>query len=174
MKLAGRLCVWVGAALLIIGMTVHQVAFGNLWDLSTREAVLVLLLALAAVTLTVLTLFFDRPLLVVIAAGIGVYLFGQYFPLGGSYSYYKGGFWIAVVGSLTMAVGGGLSLAAIWPARGWRPVTGFGADLGLSPAGSDGPGRAAEALPPAGWYADPSGQGGRRYWSGSAWTEHRA
>jgi hypothetical protein len=25
---------------------------------------------------------------------------------------------------------------------------------------------------PAGWYADPHGQAGERYWSGSAWTEH--
>jgi hypothetical protein len=27
---------------------------------------------------------------------------------------------------------------------------------------------------PAGWYADPDGSGGQRYWDGSAWTEHRA
>lgn len=25
--------------------------------------------------------------------------------------------------------------------------------------------------PPAGWYDDPAGSGGRRYWNGSAWTE---
>ena len=27
---------------------------------------------------------------------------------------------------------------------------------------------------PAGWYQDPDGSGGQRYWDGSAWTEHRA
>jgi Domain of unknown function (DUF4352)/Protein of unknown function (DUF2510) len=27
---------------------------------------------------------------------------------------------------------------------------------------------------PAGWYADPDGSGGQRYWDGSAWTEHRS
>ena len=26
-------------------------------------------------------------------------------------------------------------------------------------------------VPPAGWYADPDGGGGQRYWNGSAWTD---
>jgi hypothetical protein len=29
----------------------------------------------------------------------------------------------------------------------------------------------APVLPPAGWYPDPAGSGGRRYWDGQAWTE---
>jgi hypothetical protein len=29
-------------------------------------------------------------------------------------------------------------------------------------------------LTPAGWYPDPDGAGGQRYWDGSAWTEHRS
>jgi glutaminyl-tRNA synthetase len=32
----------------------------------------------------------------------------------------------------------------------------------------------AEALPPAGWYADPTGDEQLRYWAGSFWTEHTA
>jgi len=27
---------------------------------------------------------------------------------------------------------------------------------------------------PAGWYLDPDGTGGQRYWNGESWTEHRA
>ena len=30
----------------------------------------------------------------------------------------------------------------------------------------------AEALPPAGWYRDPSGAPGQRYFDGTGWTEH--
>ena len=29
-------------------------------------------------------------------------------------------------------------------------------------------------LTPAGWYPDPDGDGGQRYWDGDRWTEHRA
>jgi uncharacterized membrane protein len=29
-------------------------------------------------------------------------------------------------------------------------------------------------LPIAGWYADPDGRGGQRWWDGTAWTEHTA
>ena len=35
------------------------------------------------------------------------------------------------------------------------------------------PEASAPALPAAGWYADPEGQG-RRWWDGAAWTEHRS
>lgn len=30
----------------------------------------------------------------------------------------------------------------------------------------------SDALPPAAWYADPSGSGGLRWWDGERWTEH--
>ena len=30
----------------------------------------------------------------------------------------------------------------------------------------------ADAVGPAGWYADPAGRFELRYWDGTAWTEH--
>jgi hypothetical protein len=33
---------------------------------------------------------------------------------------------------------------------------------------------AAAAMAPAGWYADPYGRDGQRYWDGSTWTAHFA
>ena len=38
----------------------------------------------------------------------------------------------------------------------------------VSPYGNPPP-----AVPGAGWYADPSGQPGHRYWNGEQWTDHR-
>ena len=35
-------------------------------------------------------------------------------------------------------------------------------------------GHSPAARPVPGWYADPAGSGGLRYWSGSHWTEHTA
>jgi hypothetical protein len=58
----------------------------------------------------------------------------------------KEGGWIGVAGSLLIAAAGVVALRA----------------------------SAGEALPPAGWYADPTGEDQLRYWSGSFWTEHTA
>lgn len=33
--------------------------------------------------------------------------------------------------------------------------------------------RRAPTSPPAGWYADPDGDPGQRWWDGQRWTEHR-
>ena len=37
----------------------------------------------------------------------------------------------------------------------------------------DGVGSLTEQLPPAGWYADPSGDAAERWWDGGSWTEMR-
>lgn len=38
---------------------------------------------------------------------------------------------------------------------------------------TDNPNDAAPPLPPAGWYPDPSGAPGQRYFDGANWTEHQ-
>ena len=58
----------------------------------------------------------------------------------------KAGGWIGLAGSLVIAVASVVALRA----------------------------STAEALPPAGWYADPAGEDQLRYWSGSFWTDYTA
>jgi hypothetical protein len=68
------------------------------------------------------------------------------YTLAASYpAHAKAGGWVGMAGSLIIAAGG---------------VAAFRASAG------------GEALAPAGWYTDPAGGDGLRYWSGSFWTEH--
>jgi hypothetical protein len=59
----------------------------------------------------------------------------------------KEGGWIGLAGSLLIATAGVVALRAL---------------------------TAADGLPAAGWYADPTGEDQLRYWSGAFWTEHTA
>jgi len=58
------------------------------------------------------------------------------------------------------------------------PPLSSGAWAGGAPAGASAPTPAGAQFvapppngPPAGWYADPTGGGGHRFWNGSAWTD---
>ena len=55
------------------------------------------------------------------------------------------------------------AVAAAGPAD---PVAAPLAGRALPPSGPP-----AQQAPPAGWYADPDGGGGQRYWDGNAWTD---
>jgi uncharacterized membrane protein len=184
MKLAGKVTTWAGSLVVIISLFLpyyHFVEGGSqsAWDLGTRGPLLFTLLAIAAVTLAMLTIFYDLPVLVVAQAALGLYLFGLLFPVGGKFLVWGGynrdgvGFWLLVVGSLAMAVGGALSIAAIWP-RMWRATIGWDVSSeSQAPVTTTGltPPRAPAEGPPPGWYPDPSRQGSQRYWSGTMWTE---
>jgi hypothetical protein len=41
---------------------------------------------------------------------------------------------------------------------------------GATPRGQAGLPRGQAGLPPAGWYPDPAGSGGQRYWNGQQWS----
>jgi len=54
-------------------------------------------------------------------------------------------------------------------APGGYAVASTGAPAEAAPAGDA---QASQPLPPADWYADPSGRFEMRYWNGADWTEH--
>ena len=187
MKLGGRLATWTGGLIVFISFFVERFHYSeepgfSAWHISTRGPLLFTLLVLAAVALSILAIFFDLPLLVAVQAAIGIYLFGLLFPIGGKfiigggYQHTGAGFWLSAVGSLAMAVGGGLSVAAIWP-RAWPATTGWdtSAATRMSTAtNAPTPLQTPAQSPPAGWYPDPSGSSSKRYWSGVAWTDRVA
>jgi hypothetical protein len=175
MKLAGRLCIWIGGSLAFVSLFLHYAEGESRFDFATRGPLIFLLLILVIVAGSVVTLFLELPVLVVIATGAALYLFASLFPIEyTNYRFLQVGFWLGAVGSLAMAIGGSLCLASIWPRSGWARVTGLGAEFGGSPhslAQSRPTAPLPHATPAAGWYPDPSSPGRQRYWSGVAWTE---
>jgi hypothetical protein len=174
MKLAGRLCIWIGGLLAFVSLFLHYAVGESRFDIATRGPVIFLLLILLIVAASIITLFLELPVLIVIAAGGAMYLFASLFPIDYStYRYLQVGFWLGAVGSLAMAIGGSLCLASIWPRSGWARVAGLGvenASPGPHPQ-TNATARLPQATPGAGWYPDPSSAGRLRYWSGTAWTE---
>jgi Protein of unknown function (DUF2510) len=67
---------------------------------------------------------------------------------GGQNPHLKAGGWVGLAGALVIAAAGVVALRSVPSSSG--------------------------ELPPAGWYADPTGDDRLRYWAGSFWTEHTA
>jgi hypothetical protein len=174
MKLAGRLCIWIGGLLAFVSLFLDYAVGETRFDITTRGPLIFLLLILLIVAASIVTLFLELPVLVLITAGAGLYLFASLFPIDYStYSYLEVGFWLGAVGSLAMAIGGSLCLASIWPRTGWARVAGLGVESASARPRPQTHATAPlpDATPAAGWYPDPSSPGHQRYWSGTAWTQ---
>lgn len=187
MKLAGRITTWVGGLLLVVACFLHFGLDVSLWGSDARDALLLTALAAGGVTLSIVSIFADFPVLVGAQVALGVYAFGQAFTVGESnFSGLQIGFWLASVASFGMVIGASLLAASIWGRRGWKPTTGLlggggryvvgagsGAAYAMASNGSGSPAMPSNGSgsPPAGWYRDPSGQAGFRYWSGQTWTD---
>jgi Protein of unknown function (DUF2510) len=163
----------------------------TMWQFTTRLPVVLTVLAALTLGLSLLALAQRSRVYPALATAIGFYVLGQFFPDGNlSYTPYKAGFWVCVAGAVAMAVGSLIALVAARPEeaerstyrdRAVRAPSGPAPSAPLVAAGvQQAP--AATAMPvatevpnaagaiPAGWFPDPLGEAGERYWSGSEWT----
>jgi hypothetical protein len=176
-RLAGRIIGLIGCALFVVAMFLPyfprqdygggQAFGGTFWESSKRQDV-VLVVAVGIVAVLLLISFFTAPrVLGVIAALVSGFVFGEAaFVDAFDYDPYKVGFYLLGAGGLLMAIGS-LLVALPGDAAAVRRATGYPPAPGPVP-----PTPAPSAGPPPGWYAEPSGRPGERYWSGTDWTDH--
>jgi hypothetical protein len=187
--LAGRVIAAAGALLLIASLFVEAYSDSlTYWDAYERIQYLVLILALAALALLLLSLFrLAEPLLFLVGViggfGLGRFLadvieFGDFGEGRGIH--------LAWVGSAGLVLGAAVALAPSlfgrtdWQAQAFAPaptpVVESTPEAPAPPPPSEAEPRAPEpaaaAAPAPGWYADPTGGSRLRYWDGQSWTEH--
>jgi hypothetical protein len=129
LRLSGTIMVILGGVLVLIALAfLPYVSFGKpfvggffpfggeptLWDLSTREPVILTVVGVAAIVAAAgdLLLSGSEPILLVLATGFSFYLFGRIFPVGFTdFSGFRAGFWLATAAAVIMIVGGVLAVA---------------------------------------------------------------
>ena len=121
MRRAGTITVLLGAWLFLGSMSFLPYAeevFGvnaepTLWDLQTREPVVLTVIAVVTALLAAASLRAKGMLPLALATCLSFYLFGRWFPVGArSYRDLGVGFWLATAATLTMSIGGTLAIAA--------------------------------------------------------------
>ena len=196
MRRLGLLVAAGGAAAFIASLALLKYAnFGlgaqTLWQFTTRLPVVLTVLAALTLGLSLLALVQTSRVRSALATAISFYIVGQFFPDGAlSYSAYKAGFWVCLGGAVAMAVGSLVALVAARPAeaalsphrdravRSTSPSVPtarlVGAGIQHAPAAAATPFASevpsASGAVPAGWFPDPLGEAGERYWSGREWT----
>jgi hypothetical protein len=84
----------------------------TLWDVTTREPVILTVLAVAAIGAAAGDLLSGERALLVLATGFSFYLLGRIFPLDiPDYGFLGAGVWVATSAAFTMSVGGVLAVA---------------------------------------------------------------
>ncbi|MDX6441918.1 MAG: hypothetical protein QOE43_1647 [Gaiellaceae bacterium] len=70
------------------------------------------------------------------------------------------GCYLGMAGAAVALAGAALGLRDTWERRAFSSVAAVAAGSPATPPG----------FPPAGWFPDPAGSGGQRWWDGRAWT----
>ncbi len=171
MNIAGRILVLASACICLLSMFLPYFDYGgggdestSLWEALSRSDILMALVCVGSAVVAVVSL--SKPLSraahsLAIAGGGAVF---------GTFAFYlveyspDGGY---AFGALIGGVAGVLGLVGAVLLAAGAANLGTAAPKRPQPAAA-----AAPATTPAGWYPDPSGAGGQRYWDGSAWTDH--
>jgi Protein of unknown function (DUF2510) len=154
----------VAKTLMLAGAIVYIVALAALhywsagstyWSEETVGPAVATAIALAVAAFALAAMFTDAIAVTALAVCFSFLLLGDTVYTGEQgYSFYGPGYWLASACSVLMAVVG------IFAFSGYVLR-----EPGARRSASDGPA-------PAGWYEDPSGEAGQRYWTGIAWSEH--
>jgi hypothetical protein len=158
MRHVAKTLMLAGAIVYVIALaTLHYEGILTFWHEETLSPAIETGIALAVAVFAFAAIFSDSIILVALAVSLSFLLLGDtvYTGEGVDYSFFQAGYWVTSACALIMAVGG------VFAFNGYAlrdPRTRQIAN--------------ASALPPDGWYADPSGDAGERYWTGGAWSEH--
>lgn len=163
--LVGRAVAAVGAVVMAVALfrPAFEESTVSIWDAYRRIDLFVLGAAVATLVLLLVSFFAAAELLLFFVSVIASLVLGYFllinleFPVSGDL-----GWNLALAGSVAILAGAAIGLVPALVARAGEP-----ADLAFLPVE---PSPAPEAHP-AGWYADPAGKAGLRYWDGQAWTD---
>jgi hypothetical protein len=128
-RIAGRITILVGCVVLLVSMFVTYLSVGpvsrSLWQATTRMPVILTVIAGTAIILTLVSVFDDRPALILAVAAGSFFALGETFPLIFKSYPFEAGFWLGVTGAAAMSLGSVLVMAVHLrrDGRGSRPAT---------------------------------------------------
>jgi hypothetical protein len=173
----------LGAAVALTGTLLHFVDDASIWQIYTRADIFLAAICVASLLLSAAASIrpntqLDRMLIASAGAGLGI---EGFLAVERYYVSRQAGFFLIAGAAVIQAIA---LILMVVPERRSRPVGVAATPSAASPARFDErrrpePGGEAgtygearpPALPPAGWYPDPAGSAGERYWDGAAWTE---